>query len=147
MCAQRRLRSAWASDQTVQSLRCADRSDAQADLCLRWAHTHFVGFVMSRLISVPEDLHKCWSNRHHLLSDGRLVLLCISGKEIRSISKPAHETMAPFILRKLILQTHMRSHPVEARCLIFCQTLRLLPYFMYANSEGSGETTRMRSLA
>ena len=35
--AQRRLWSYWA--------------DAQADLSLRWAHTHFVGFVMSRLIS------------------------------------------------------------------------------------------------
>ena len=33
--AQRRLWSDWA--------------DAQADLSLRWAHTHFVGFVMSRL--------------------------------------------------------------------------------------------------
>ena len=33
--AQRRLRSDWA--------------DAQADLSLHWAHTHFVGFVMSRL--------------------------------------------------------------------------------------------------
>ena len=35
--AQRRLWSDWA--------------DAQADLSLRWAHTHFVGFVMSRLKS------------------------------------------------------------------------------------------------
>ena len=26
-------------------------ADAQADLSLRWAHTHFVGFDMSRLIS------------------------------------------------------------------------------------------------
>ena len=26
-----------------------DWADAQADLSLRWAHTHFVGFVMSRL--------------------------------------------------------------------------------------------------
>ena len=34
--AQRRLWSDWA--------------DAQADLSLRWAHTYFVGFVMSRLI-------------------------------------------------------------------------------------------------
>ena len=34
--AQQRLRSDWA--------------DAQADLCLRWEHTHFVGFVMSWLI-------------------------------------------------------------------------------------------------
>ena len=36
--AQRRLWSDWA--------------DAQADLSLRWAHTHFVGFVMSWLICV-----------------------------------------------------------------------------------------------
>ena len=35
---QRRLRSDWV--------------DAQVDLCLRWAHSHFVGFVMRRLISV-----------------------------------------------------------------------------------------------
>ena len=28
----------------------SDWSDAQADLILRWAHTHFVGFVRSRLI-------------------------------------------------------------------------------------------------
>ena len=34
-----------------------------------------------------------------------------------------------------------------ARCLIFCWTLRLLPYLMYANSDGSGETARMRRLA
>ena len=35
-CGQRRLWSDWA--------------DAQADLSLRWAHTHYVGFVMSGLI-------------------------------------------------------------------------------------------------
>ena len=28
----------------------SDWADAQADLSLRWAHTHFVGFVMSRLM-------------------------------------------------------------------------------------------------
>ena len=27
-------------------------ADAQADLSLHWVHTHFVGFVMSRLISI-----------------------------------------------------------------------------------------------
>ena len=74
MCAQRRLRSAWASAQSDQSLRCpheeslgpwvlsyplstqrslwSDWADAQADLSLRWAHSHFVGFVMRRLKSV-----------------------------------------------------------------------------------------------
>ena len=28
------------------------RLDAKADLSLRWAHTHFVGFLMSWLISI-----------------------------------------------------------------------------------------------
>ena len=28
----------------------SDWADAQADLSHRWAHSHFVGFVMSRLI-------------------------------------------------------------------------------------------------
>ena len=40
--------------------------------------------------------------------------------------------MAPFVLRKLILQTHIR-------CLIFGRTLCLLPYFLCANSKGSHE--------
>ena len=44
MCAQRRLRSAWASAQSLIRL-----GDTQADRSLRWAHSHFVGFVMLRL--------------------------------------------------------------------------------------------------
>ena len=73
LCAQRRLRSALASAQSDLSLRCAlmgakdtsflladsenwsDWADAQAYLSLRWTHTHFVGFVMSRLIYVPKS--------------------------------------------------------------------------------------------
>ena len=65
LCAQRRLRSAWASSQSALSLRCphkkpwdlnytlsahrrlgSDWVDAQADPSLCWVHTHFVGFVM-----------------------------------------------------------------------------------------------------
>ena len=33
----------------------SDWADAQADLSLRWAHTHFVGFVMSQLIYVFKE--------------------------------------------------------------------------------------------
>ena len=29
---------------------CLTCADAQADLSLRWAHAHFIGFVMSRLM-------------------------------------------------------------------------------------------------
>ena len=68
MCAQRRLWSAWASEQSGQSLCCPHKEawvlsyplsaqrrlwsnwvDAQAVLCLRWMHSDFVGFVMRRL--------------------------------------------------------------------------------------------------
>ena len=55
--------------------------------------------------------------------------------------------MALFVLRKLILQTCMRSHPVWLEVCFFGRSLILLPYFMCANSEGSGETARMRRLA
>ena len=34
----------------------SDWADAQADLSLRWAHNHFVGFVMWRLICSPNDI-------------------------------------------------------------------------------------------
>ena len=74
LCAQQRLRSAWVSAQSDQSLHCAlnrklkgqcffmrqwrlwsDWADAQTDLSLRWAHSHFVGFVMRRIIYGPSE--------------------------------------------------------------------------------------------
>ena len=61
--AQQRLRSAWASDQSDQSLRCplnsflhVDSKDSdQTDLSLRWAHTHFV---------IPPTLKKLTGHGH-----------------------------------------------------------------------------------
>ena len=50
----------------------------------------------------------------------------------------SYEIMVLFVLRKLILQTCMCSHPVGLDVWLFGWTLRLLPYFMCANSEGSG---------
>ena len=41
----------------------------------------------------------------------------------------------------------MPSHPVGLEVWFFGRTLRLLLYFMGANSEGSGETARIRRLA
>ena len=61
-----------------------------------------------------------------------LMLHCYN----QSLNEPCHEIIVLFVLRKLILQTCMHSHPV-ARCLIFGQTLCLLPYFKCANSKGS----------
>ena len=63
------------------------------------------------------------------------------------LNEPCHEIMSLFVLRKLILQTAHAQSSSGARCLIFGRAHRLLPYFMCANSKGSGETARMRRLA
>ena len=66
MCTQRRLRSAWASLSAQRRL-WSDWADAQADLSLRWAHSHFVGFVMRRLnfycwVYITET-SRCWLSK------------------------------------------------------------------------------------
>ena len=88
MCAQRRSISGWASIQSDQSSLSAGRSlwslgmlrghvaknsdhfgwsqqrlwsgcaDAHFDLSLRWAHSHFVGYVMLRLTSSRANAHR-----------------------------------------------------------------------------------------
>ena len=47
-----RMKRAWVLSYPLSAQRrlWSDWADGQADLSLRWAHTHFVGFVMSRLI-------------------------------------------------------------------------------------------------
>ena len=46
-----RMKKAWVLSYPLSAKRRlkSDWADAQADLSLRWAHTHFVGFVMSQL--------------------------------------------------------------------------------------------------
>ena len=45
------LKKAWVLSYPLSAQRTfwSDRADAQADPSLRWAHTHFVGFVVSQL--------------------------------------------------------------------------------------------------
>ena len=47
-----RMKKAWVLIYPLSAKRrlWSDWADAQADLSLRWAHSHFVGFEMSRLI-------------------------------------------------------------------------------------------------
>ena len=81
-------------------------------------------------------------------SDCDLFNLCWRSQlAAKYIIEQTHGILALFIFRKFILQTRMCRHPEGARCLIFRQTLSLLPYFMCPNSEGSGKTTRMRRFA
>ena len=48
------MKKAWVLSYPLSAQRrlWSDWTDAQADLSLRWAHSHFVGFVMSRLYSL-----------------------------------------------------------------------------------------------
>ena len=48
-----RMKKAWVLRYPLSAQRrfCSDWADAQADLSLRWAHSHFIGFVTMRLIS------------------------------------------------------------------------------------------------
>ena len=50
------LKKAWVLSYPLnaQRRRWSDWADAQADLSLRWAHSHFVGFVTWRLIYSPD---------------------------------------------------------------------------------------------
>ena len=56
-----RMKKAWALCLPLSAQRrlWSDRAAAQADLILHWAHTHFVGFVMSQLI-----YHSTYSHLH-----------------------------------------------------------------------------------
>ena len=48
------MKKAWVLNYPLSAHRrlWSDWVDAQADLSLRWAHTHFIGFVMMRLIYI-----------------------------------------------------------------------------------------------
>ena len=88
------MKKAWVLSYPLSAQRrlWPDWADAQADLSLCWEHTHFVGFVMSRLnyiddcffflsskflsVVVGSETRECWSqvndnkqNRHYTMPD------------------------------------------------------------------------------
>ena len=101
------------------------------------------------LIKLTTHSQPIWTPDNKILNPllKQRVIHIPTSSPLTSIYEPSHEIMVLFVLRKLILQTRMRSHPVGLDVWFFGRALRLLPYFMYANSEGSGETARMCRLA
>ena len=96
----------------------------------------------------PQQLYVCLLNTRTVLLGKDRCYRYHAWQQMASMShleftlyKPTHEIMALIALCKLNLQ-----QSTGATCLIFGQTLRLLPCFMCANSEGSGEAAQMRSL-
>ena len=58
-----RMKKVWVLSYPLNAQRglWSDWADAQADQSLRWAHSHFVGFVMSRLIYQSYEKKNCSS--------------------------------------------------------------------------------------
>ena len=63
------MKKAWVLSYafSAQRILWSDWADAKADLSLRWAHNHFVGFLMSRLNFVPPS---CCKGRLVIQGDG-----------------------------------------------------------------------------
>ena len=69
-----RLKKAWVLSYplSAQGRLWSDWADAQVDLCLRWTHTHFVGFVMPRLILLNHSECSSWNYAkwHRVIASG-----------------------------------------------------------------------------
>ena len=84
-----RMKKHWALSYPLSTQRRlqSDWADAQADLSLRWAHTHFLGFVMSWLIL----LKQCMTLLHiHKMYKGWLCKLFIK------VFMPRHQKVAGY---------------------------------------------------
>ena len=85
-----------------------------------------------------------WHEAAHIWYTGSSDHVCSYTVDQIRLKEPAHEIMALFVLRKLILQTRMNSHPMG---LDFWFLVGLFVYFMCVKSECSGKTARMHRLA
>ena len=119
---------------SAQRRHWSDWADSQADLSLRWAHSHFVCFIMRRL-KLFLVLFPCATQY-----DCNLML------NYDCIWAPSSEFVSSSIPSWQTLTAH--AQPFRgARDLAFCLKVPLDSLLVLASSEGSGETARMRRLA
>ena len=112
-----RMKKAWVLSYPLSAQRrlWSDWADAQADLSLRWAHTHSVGFVMRRLIylvlfcsllSLCSSLFVPWlpQNTSRSLADLSMKFTCMytcirNNREQAIIIEPPHDKTNKVALR------------------------------------------------
>ena len=152
------LISQWAqseySDQTGQMPRL---------ICLRWAHSHFVGSVHAKQVKLTSQywltvplkslLHLCFMSYisghylkqypfHHNIKSNKCVPV-FNGKQLDIIRAASSEFVSSSIPSWQILTAH--AQPFRgARDLAFCLKVTLDSLLVWASREGSGETARMR---
>ena len=84
----------------------SDWTDAQANLSLRWAHTHFVGFVMSRLILTLSHLVDLsilinWNSPFPILGVSGFLFISI----LFSNRNSCKQTLSYILIRRRVLNS------------------------------------------
>ena len=103
----------------------SDWANAQADLSLHWAHTNFVGFVMSRL--------KSFTDLVPLLSAGLII-------------EPPHDKTNNVAVWPANTPISLGIRPVWSESLLCTQWVAKEPSFLPADSEDSEQTGQMPRL-
>ena len=128
----------------------SDWADAQADLSLRWAHTHFVGFVMPRLIlfalwqiiySLTSlfDLINVRATRNYLFCYGDNFSTMVLNYEMWIFTVcPMSCIIYMYLFKNLVLMYWcIVCFPLSVCIVLFCPSVRLsvfvylLIYFFY----------------
>ena len=89
-----RMKKAWVLSYPLSAQRrlWSDWADAQADLSLRWAHTHFVSFVMSLLNYSSLNYDKRWKTVYYIVSWS-------AGQSIRSAFDKHNDIFSTLVLK------------------------------------------------
>ena len=121
-----RMKKGWVLSYPLSSYRGL-WSDWADDMSLCWAHSHCVGFIMRRL--------KCAALKEIYIDNNVPYILWAASSEFVSSSIPSWQ----------IVTAH--AQPFRgARDLAFCLRVPLDSLLVWASSEGSCETARMRRL-
>ena len=104
--------------QSIYNLTLAFRFDKSIFLTRQCGVFYWVDSLLGLFRLLRGELIKCMGRKLNI-SKGNTLAICkqkLASKQLlcdsRTINEPCHDIMALFVLRKLILQTRMRSHPV-----------------------------------
>ena len=104
-----RMKKAWVLSYPLSAQRklWSDWADAQADLSLRWAHSHFVGFVTRRLNC------ESWTDSTDWFTTTKVFVKKKKKKEKRKKKKKKDGGFFPLFSERLYFSIIYRSYPIN----------------------------------
>ena len=113
------MKKAWVPSYQLRAQRrlWSDWVDAQADLSLRWAHSHFVAFVVRRLIS--------WGGSFDILISGHQGMIpeffMEKTRQVEGVSLRLHlSSHAYYLFYFFIDHQHIRYNPLRDDWVLVC---------------------------